>query len=99
MSDRTHYVPACSRHGTDGLGLSKREKMEQIAWPDGRCFVRTDELARLSGLSASFWHKLRMTNRGPKYTKAGAAVLYPVDELDRWFASNTVANTSERTAT
>jgi predicted DNA-binding transcriptional regulator AlpA len=72
--------------------------MEQITWPDGRRFVRTDELARLSGLSESFWCKLRLTKRGPKYTKAGAAVLYSVDELDRWFASNTVASTSERAA-
>lgn len=48
--------------------------------------VRTEEAARLIGVSEVWLNKIRKSDpgRGPKFIQRGRMVLYPVVELERW---------------
>jgi len=48
--------------------------------------VRTEEAARLVGVSKVWLDKIRKSEpeRGPKFIQRGRMVLYPVAELEKW---------------
>jgi predicted DNA-binding transcriptional regulator AlpA len=46
--------------------------------------VRTDEAARLLGLSRRTLEKHRTYSTGPRYLKLGGRVVYKVDDLKAW---------------
>jgi predicted DNA-binding transcriptional regulator AlpA len=58
--------------------------------------LRTPEAAAYCGSSASTFEKLRLTGRGPVYSKIGRRVVYRVEDLDAWLASNRRRSTSDR---
>ena len=57
--------------------------------------VRTKEAAKIVGLSESQLNKLRIFGGGPEFVKLGARVLYEVDVLSAWIASNRRRSTSD----
>jgi hypothetical protein len=57
---------------------------------------RAPDAARYLGLAESTLAKMRLRGDGPAYSKAGRAVIYARAELDRWLASLTRQNTSQR---
>ena len=67
--------------------MSKRET--------GPCF-NTKEAAEYCRSSGSTFEKLRLTGGGPIYSKIGRRVVYRVEDLDSWLASNTRKSTSDR---
>ncbi|RJT39795.1 DNA-binding protein [Mesorhizobium waimense] len=56
--------------------------------------LRTEHVARITGLSASTLTKLRLTGGGPRYIKLGRAVVYDPDDIEAWLASNRRSSTS-----
>ncbi|PBB69335.1 DNA-binding protein [Mesorhizobium sp. WSM4312] len=60
---------------------------------DDRKFLTADEVAeRYRGsISLGTLRNWRAKRIGPAYVKLGKAVLYPVDELEAWDRTNTVA--------
>ena len=47
--------------------------------------LSTKEVARMTGLSTSWFEKARVHKRGPKYIKIGnGKVLYRLAEIERW---------------
>lgn len=50
---------------------------------------------RISTRTLANW---RTSGRGPKFTKVGGAILYPVDQLEDWESKRTVSSTSQYTA-
>lgn len=64
--------------------------------PSGKCrVIRTPEAAAYCGLSASTFEKLRLTGRGPVYSKIGRRVVYNPTDLDAWLAENRRRSTSD----
>lgn len=57
--------------------------------------VKVNEAATLLGLSASTLNKWRVQGCGPRYVKLGRAVLYRVEDLDRWLQEHTRSSTSD----
>ena len=57
--------------------------------------LRTPEAATYCGSSASTFEKLRLTGGGPIYSKIGRRVVYRIDDLDVWLASNRRRSTSD----
>lgn len=51
--------------------------------------VRTEEAARLIGVSKVWLDKIRKSDpeRGPRFVQRGRMVLYPVAELQKWACS------------
>ena len=60
-----------------------------------RHMVHTVEAATYCGSSASTFEKLRLTGGGPVYSKIGRRVVYRIDDLDAWLASNRRRSTSD----
>lgn len=52
--------------------------------------VRTEEAARLIGVSEVWLNKIRKSDpeRGPKFVQRGRMVLYPMLELEKWANGN-----------
>ncbi len=61
----------------------------------GQKCLRVPEAATYVGLSVSTLNKMRCRGDGPVFVKLGRAVVYRIDELDRWLASRSVRSTSE----
>lgn len=60
--------------------------------------LRAPDAAQYVGLSASTLAKMRMRGDGPRYAKAGArVVVYDLQDLDAWLASQSRRSTSEVT--
>ncbi len=49
--------------------------------------LRTRDAARYCGLAKSTLEKLRCTGGGPKFTRRGKAVFYPIECLNEYIAS------------
>ena len=49
--------------------------------------LRTRDAARYCGLAKSTLEKLRCYGGGPKFTRRGKAVFYPIECLDEYLAS------------
>jgi predicted DNA-binding transcriptional regulator AlpA len=47
----------------------------------------TSEIAKLVGLSESFFYKKRLRGQGPKYFKLGRKVFYRQSDVDVWLKS------------
>lgn len=60
--------------------------------------LRTPQAAEYCGSSASTFEKLRLTGGGPPYSKLGRRVVYRVEDLDAWLASNRRRSTSDKPA-
>lgn len=57
--------------------------------------LRTPDAADYCGSSASTFEKLRLTGGGPVYSKIGRRVVYRVEDLDAWLATNRRRSTSD----
>ncbi|CAN5705961.1 hypothetical protein BH23GEM1_BH23GEM1_00520 [soil metagenome] len=55
------------------------------------------ELLGLATQTLAVWRS-RGRGEGPRYVKAGARVLYALDDLDAWVAVRKRENTSQKTA-
>ena len=60
-----------------------------------RQMLNTEKAATYCGSSASTFEKLRLTGGGPIYSKIGRRVVYRIDDLDAWLASNRRRSTSD----
>ena len=58
-------------------------------------YLRTQEAARLLGLSERTLEKHRTYGTGPSYRKLGGRVVYAVDDLEAWAARGAVTSTSD----
>jgi predicted DNA-binding transcriptional regulator AlpA len=56
--------------------------------------MRAPQAARFLGLSKSTLAKWRVAGSGPKFIRAGRAVLYSKEHLQEWLAANTRQSTS-----
>lgn len=61
----------------------KVEAVEQLA-------LTPTEAARAIGVTVGTLNNWRNRHQGPKFARLGTRVVYPVDELRRYLASNTV---------
>jgi predicted DNA-binding transcriptional regulator AlpA len=57
--------------------------------------LKTDETARLTGLSVSTLNKLRLTGKGPRYIKLGRSVVYDPADISAWVEANRRRSTSD----
>ena len=58
-------------------------------------YLRTQEAARLLGLSERTLEKHRTYGTGPSYRKLGGRVVYAVDDLEAWAERGAVTSTSD----
>ncbi|WP_245495026.1 helix-turn-helix transcriptional regulator [Rhizobium ruizarguesonis] len=56
--------------------------------------LRTDDVARLTGLSSSTLAKLRLTGGGPHYIKLGRTVVYDPADVEAWLSIHRRSSTS-----
>lgn len=54
-----------------------------------------DQAADFLKISTSCLSQMRLSGRGPRYSKIGRLVRYPFDELTAWVTSHTRENTSQ----
>lgn len=54
--------------------------------------IDTNEVARRTGMSVAWVLKARIIGGGPPFVKLGAAVRYPVAELDVWLRERTYSS-------
>ena len=66
-----------------------RETQEQ------KRYFKTKEAAEYLGFSKSTLEKLRLTGDGPTFIKRGRAVIYDIDDMNAYMASNRIRSTSE----
>ncbi|MGO8567023.1 DNA-binding protein [Rhizobium ruizarguesonis] len=59
-----------------------------------RRMLRTDDVARLTGLSSSTLAKLRLTGGGPHYIKLGRTVVYDPADVEAWLSIHRRSSTS-----
>ncbi|WP_245443469.1 helix-turn-helix transcriptional regulator [Rhizobium phaseoli] len=57
--------------------------------------LRTDDAAKIIGLSPSTLAKLRLTGGGPRYIKLGRSVVYDPADVEAWLITNRRLTTSE----
>jgi hypothetical protein len=60
-------------------------------------YLRTKEAAEYLGLSCSTLAKMRVYGTGPRFSKAGGAVIYSVQDLDSFVGEHSRQSTSEPT--
>lgn len=58
-------------------------------------FVRTDEAARMLGLSARTLEKYRCYGNGPVFRKLGGRVVYAISDLEAWVEHAACRSTSD----
>lgn len=58
-------------------------------------YLRPKQAAKYLGLSRSTLAKMRIYGKGPRYSKAGAVVLYDIEDLDRYVSTYIRNSTSE----
>lgn len=64
--------------------------------PPTRRYLRVNDAAGYTGLSASTLAKLRLRGNGPPFMKAGPRiVVYDIEDLDTWLASRRRYSTSD----
>lgn len=64
--------------------------------PNVETYLTTDQVAEQTGLSKSYFEKLRVHGDGPAYYKVSARkVLYKRAELEAWMATHRRHSTSE----
>jgi predicted DNA-binding transcriptional regulator AlpA len=56
------------------------------------------EAAAILGISVRSLERMRVTGLGPRFVKAGKAVRYQQEALERWVAAQSRASTSEPSA-
>lgn len=56
--------------------------------------LRTDDAAKIIGLSSSTLTKLRLTGGGPQYIKLGRTVVYDPDDIEAWLSTHRRSSTS-----
>lgn len=59
-----------------------------------RRMLRTDDVAKLTGLSSSTLAKLRLTGGGPPYIKLGRTVVYDPADVEAWLSTHRRSSTS-----
>lgn len=62
--------------------------------PLHRQMLRTDDTARIIGLSPSTLAKLRLTGGGPRYIKLGRTVVYDPADVEAWLSTHRRLSTS-----
>lgn len=64
--------------------------------PNHETYLTTEQVAERTGLSKSYFEKLRVRGDGPAYYKVSARrVLYKLAELEVWMAERRRQSTSE----
>lgn len=63
-----------------------------------RDYLRTPQAAEYIGISKSTLAKLRVSGRGPVYSKCGRSVVYRRIDLDAWISSGVRTSTSHSAA-
>jgi len=58
-------------------------------------YVRTKELAKLTGIAESSWEKRRLSGDSPPYRKISKTVLYDLDEVYQWLDSRSRLSTTD----
>ena len=74
--------------------------MKQSAIQTTTQFVKqnlTEQEATVYGPSVHWFRRARWKGDGPKFIKLANKVLYPVEELERYFSERLVRSTSEAT--
>lgn len=66
--------------------------------PIQNCRLRTADAASYCASSKSTFEKYRLTGEGPAYIKLGRVVVYDLEDLNTWLASNRRMSTSEQGA-
>lgn len=59
-----------------------------------RRMLRTDDAAKLIGLSPSTLAKFRLTGGGPRYIKLGRSVVYDPADVEAWLSMHRRSSTS-----
>jgi predicted DNA-binding transcriptional regulator AlpA len=57
--------------------------------------LRVEELAALTGISVSYFNKLRVTGGGPPFRKVGRRVVYGLADVEDWLAARRRSSTSD----
>jgi len=57
--------------------------------------IGADKVADLLGLSKSTLAKMRLSGKGPVFSKLGRRVVYRPEDVDAWIASRRFRSTSE----
>ena len=63
--------------------------------PPQTIFLTTDELALRYRVKTQTLRKWRGEGKGPRFTKLGSRVVYPMDEVLKWDAERTISNTAQ----
>jgi hypothetical protein len=86
------FDPSLMQIGTRNSSLHKFATSRSFVPPSGLIFLTLDEVVeryrgQVSEGTLRNWRSMRI---GPSFTKIGKAVLYPLEELDRWDRRNLV---------
>lgn len=75
--ERNHAPERCSAH-------VKQASQDEA----GKALLCTKQVARLTGLSPSFFEKGRTYGYGPNYVRLGRAIRYRQGDVQKWMDSN-----------
>ena len=78
--------------------MNKRCRKRRAMHPKAAArWLKTTAAASYANVSPSTMEKLRLTGRGPAYSKLGRLVVYDIAELDRWIEARRCTSTSTPT--
>src|SRR5215472_18956765 len=78
--------------------MNKRRRKRRATHPKATArWLKTTAAAGYANVSPSTMEKLRLTGRGPVYSKLGRLVVYDIAELDRWIEGRQCTSTSTPT--
>jgi Helix-turn-helix domain len=81
--------------GTEGSGPKRAQKIRRVL---RREYEDTEQLARRTRTSESYWNKMRVAGEGPPFIKLGRRVLYRPSVVDAWLAKLERFSTSDHGA-
>jgi len=59
-------------------------------------YITVEELALVTGVSASTWNKRRLTGDSPPFFKIGRSVRYKRDDVEEWLGLRSMTSTSTK---
>jgi predicted DNA-binding transcriptional regulator AlpA len=57
--------------------------------------IDTEELARRTGMSVSYWNKRRLVGDGPAFKRIGRCARYAWSDVEAWLTTKQFSSTSE----
>lgn len=95
-NERQGAVRPAPQDGSETLGIDESlGASEESTQSNQLTYLTTEQVAIATGLSPSYWEKLRVAGGGPLYSKCGSSVRYHPNDIAQFMAIRRQTSTSQ----